>query len=99
MHAIVTSDVHAHRVNQNYECLLYEFVDDPTFHITVDWQRRIILNANWMPKETDVLTIVNDLLRISPSFPARLLDVAANIRVRQVGPKREIKNLAELLIE
>lgn len=99
MDKIVTSKVNSHRFNQNYNCLLYEFVNDPTFHTSIDWSNQTILSLNWMPKESDVLEIVNDLMRISPTFSPQILDLAARIQVpTRLMPKREIRNLAEVLL-
>lgn len=64
----VTKDVDSHRVNPNYPTLLIEFElpKDDNFRI------RSMLQADWCPRDDEIIEVVEKMLDISPSFGPKL---------------------------
>jgi len=99
MQKTVTSKVDSHHTNPNYQCLVINLLRDPTFHITVEWDKRRVLKADWMPKEDDVLDIIEDLLRVSPTFGSKLLSLAVSIPAPiSTTKKKKIEKLEDVLV-
>ena len=63
-----TKDTDSHDVNPEYSCLIVDF--EPT-----DFNFHASPHPNWMPKEEEILVIVQKLLEISPTFQEKLLDL------------------------
>jgi len=64
----VTKDVDSHRVNPNYPTLRIEFElpGDDNFRI------RSLLQADWCPRDDEIIEVVEKMLDISPSFGPKL---------------------------
>jgi hypothetical protein len=68
MRLSVTKDVDSHRVNPNYLTLRIEFEipKDDNFRI------RSMLEADWCPRDEEIIEVVEKMLDISPSFGPKL---------------------------
>jgi hypothetical protein len=66
----VTKNVDSHRVNPNYPTLRIEFElpKDDNFRI------RSMLEADWCPRDDEIIEIVEKMLDISPSFGPKLAE-------------------------
>ena len=77
----LTSNVRSHRVNQTYECLLVDFSNDPTVHISFDNKGK--LTIDWMPRNSDVMQLIDKLVHIhgNSGFADSLISYTASLEL------------------
>jgi hypothetical protein len=87
--------------HDDQDLLTYDLLREPHFHFKIIGTG-FLVEADFMPKEDDVLQICEDLLRVSPTFGQQLLALALAIpmppaKVFGGKPRRKVTNLAEVL--
>lgn len=82
--AVISSDVHSHDINPDYQCLVVDLLNEAWFHWNYEliWQdgkplplclqglgiRPKLTLANIMPSDVWVKKLIDDMFRISPTF-------------------------------
>lgn len=97
METVITSKVHSHHTNPNYECLLVNLLHDPRFHYRII--TGYLVSADWMPKDDDIIEIADQLTRLSPTFREKIFDrlMRTPKPVVQRRPLTANSNIAEVL--
>lgn len=66
----VSSQVDSHHTNPFYRCLIVEWLStDLNFRLRLGAAEHI---ADWLPKDSEILELVVQMLRISPTFIEKL---------------------------
>lgn len=74
-----THKVDSHHTNPNYQCLLFDLLNDPAFHYEIKINREgkpYLTSANWMPHDVDFIFACRKLAEVSPTFRQELIRLA-----------------------
>ena len=74
---VVTHRVDSHHTNPNYQCLLVNLENEPTFHYQIENGR--LVKADLMPTDNFVLELCRLLAAVSPTFKDKLLNFAVRL--------------------
>jgi len=73
----ITNNVDSHYINQDYECLLVDLLNEQWFHYQIE--NGELVKADVMPSDKWVLELCEKLASVSPSFRFELWCLAGKL--------------------